>query len=103
MPLAPEVEDGILDWIASVGEGEDLDVTYARCGTVEATALSILRRRRGTTGPGKWSLSGDYAEDDAGATVAWLDSQIAALRRLTGDTAGDAATVGRVRRIQPCR
>lgn len=103
MPLDPATEDGILDWIASVGDGEDLDVTYARCGTIEATALSILRRRRGTTGPQKWSLSGDYSEDDGGATIAWLDAQIAELRRILGDTAGDEITVGTVQRVQPCR
>lgn len=103
MSLDPVVEADLLDWIGTVEEGENLDAAYALRGTVEATALSILKRRRATTGPSKWSLSGDYSEDDAGARVAWLDDQIAHLTRIIGDDSDDVAVVGRIRRLQPGR
>lgn len=105
MSLDATVEADLLDWIGTVEDGENLEAVYALRGTVEAAALSILRRRRATAGPSKWSLSGDYAEDDAGARVAWLDTQIARLARIVGDDTDDdpVAVVGRVRRLQPGR
>lgn len=93
----------ILDWIGTEQDGEDLDATYVRCGTVEAAALSILRRRRAVLGPQKWSLSGDYSQDDAGQTAAWLDDQIRRLAELTGEPDPSMMTVGTITRDQPQR
>ena len=103
MALDPIVEADLLDWIGQVEEGEDLDAIMTLRGTVELAALSILRRRRGAMGPQKWSLSGDYSQDDAGQTVAWLDAQIGRLEDLTGDGDSTAMRVGRMVRRQPGR
>jgi hypothetical protein len=100
--LDPTVEADILDWIGAAEDGEDIDATYALRGTVEATALSILRRRRATLGPDAWTLSGDYSENDNGRTAAWLDAQIARLSTLCGAPL-DEVTVGTVHRCQPTR
>lgn len=88
MALDPDVEARILDWIGAVKTGDEaLATAYARCGTVEATALSILRRRRSTAGPEQWAVAGDYSESNSRG-VDWLDRQIAALEDLTGAPGG---------------
>lgn len=102
MALDALTEANILDWIGAVEGDESLDDTYALRGTVEATALSILRRRRATLGPDAWALSGDYSENDNGRTAAWLDAQIARLSALCGAPL-DEVTVGSVHRCQPRR
>ena len=102
MALDPTVEADILDWIGAVETGEDIDATYALRGTVEATALSILRRRRASLGPDSWSLSGDYSESDGGRRAAWLDAQISTLAALCGEVGG-TVQVGTITRIEPCR
>lgn len=102
MALDPTVEADLLDWIGQAEPGEDLEATLTLRGNVEAAALSILRRRRASLGPQKWSLTGDYSQDDAGATVAWLDTQIGRLEELTGESVGSLRT-GRVVRRQPGR
>lgn len=101
--LSPVQHADLLDWIGQVEPGEDPDAVLQVRGTVERTALSILRRRRAVLGPQKWSLSGDYSQDDAGATVAWLDGQIARLEELTGESDGSGLRTGRVVRRQPGR
>lgn len=88
MALDPTVEAKILDWVGAVQTGdENLEVVYVRCGTVEAAALSVLRRRRASTGPEQWAVSGDYSETNTRG-VDWLDRQIAALEDLTGAPGG---------------
>ena len=93
MALDPVTEAGILDWIGQIATGEDIEAAYIMAGTVDSAALSILRRRRANAGPGKWSLSGDYSEDDNGATVAWLDRQIKRLEAATGCPVSDLPTL----------
>ena len=84
MPLDPLSESQVLDWIGAVHDGEDLAVTFGLYATVEATAFSILKRRRATLGPDSWSLSGDYSQNDNGQTARWLDGQIGRLARILG-------------------
>lgn len=102
MALDPLIEADILDWIGATETGEDIDATYALRGSVEATALSILRRRRASLGPDSWSLSGDYSESDGGRRAAWLDAQIDRLAALCGDPI-NVLSVGTVTRCQPRR
>lgn len=88
MTLDPTVEARILDWIGAVQTGDEaLEAAYTRCGTVEATALSVLRRRRAAAGPEQWAVAGDYSETNSRG-VDWLDQQIAALEDLTGAPGG---------------
>ncbi len=101
MALDPTVEADILDWIGAADDGEDIDATYALRGTVEATALSILRRRRATLGPDAWTLSGDYSENDNGRTAAWLDAQISRLADLCGLNLSNLPTM-QVSRMERC-
>ena len=102
MPLDELAEADILDWIGAAEDGEDIAATYALRGTVEATALSILKRRRAQLGPDAWALSGDYSESDGGRRAAWLDRQIARLAEATGAPI-DQIQVGRISRCQPTR
>lgn len=106
MTIDARVEADILDWIGDVEDDEQpIEVVYALRGTVEATALSILRRRRATLGPDSWSLSGDYSESDGGRRAAWLDRQIRSLQAIVGiSDVADVAAVGTVTRVrQPDR
>ena len=96
-----DLTEQLLDWVGAAEPGENLNATLRRNGTVEAAALSILRRRRATLGPDSWSLSGDYSESDGGRRARWLDQQIATLEERTGDVR--AQMTGTVTRSQPIR
>lgn len=105
MALDAVTEADILDWIGHIEDGDQpLEAVYQLRGSVEATALSILKRRRAAMGPESWGLPSDYYENDGGRTRQWLDGQIERLRALCGeeDPTGVAA-VGAVTRDQPHR
>lgn len=102
MPLDELTEADILDWIGAAEDGEDIAAVYTLRGSVEATALSILKRRRAQLGPDAWALSGDYSESDGGRKAAWLDAQISRLSAAVGAPV-DEIQIGRISRCQPTR
>lgn len=102
MALAADVEAGILDWVGAEQPGENLEAAWLRGGTVEAAALSVLRRRRALLGPDTWAVNGDYSQSDRSG-AAWLDRQIGRLEAVTGDTGGTTVTTTFMRRCGASR
>lgn len=98
MALDPGVEAQIREWTGSQPDVVALETVYLREGTVEASALSILRTRRAdlVSGAISWAVEGDYREDRAKNLEA-LDAQIAKLEDQLGVGPGVMTTSRLVR------
>lgn len=89
MALDATVLAEIREWIGSTPSSVDVEVVYDRCGTVHATALSILKARRADleAGPDSFEVVGDYKETTVGKAFESLNKRIADLEALTGTAA----------------
>jgi hypothetical protein len=87
----------IREWVGSQPSDESVRVIYERRGSVEATALAILRGRRADfiTRAAKFAAEGDFSEDTA-TNIKALDRDIASLEALVPSAEGGAADLGMV-------
>jgi hypothetical protein len=96
--VIPEADlAAIREWVGSQPPDESVRVIYERRGTVEATALAILRARRADfiQRAAKFSADGDFSEDTA-TNIKALDRDIASLEAMVPSTEGGASDLGMV-------
>jgi hypothetical protein len=78
----------VRDWVGSNPDDPTINAQLARFDgqehAVERAALAILLQREADAGPAKWSVDGDYSEDDSAGRKT-LSARIARLRAIVGD------------------
>lgn len=97
--------EAIRSWVGDTPSDSSIQSTWVAAGeTVEATALSILRRRRANlvADPLKFGADGDWSQD-ATANLKALDADIATLDSLvsTVDLSGGLPTVTTSKLLHP--
>lgn len=106
MALDAAVLAQIRDWIGSTPDDDAVEATFNRddLGTVNLTALAILRQRRADleNGPDSFEVVGDYKETTIGKAFESLNTRIAELEAVTG-TGSSMLTAGQLRRSRVSR
>jgi hypothetical protein len=96
--VIPEADlAAVREWVGSQPSDDAVRLVYERRGTIEATALAILRSRRAdfVARASKFSADGDFDEDIV-QNIKSLDGDIARLEALLPTTEGGAADLGLV-------